>query len=295
MHRRGGPTCLVICPTPPTTPRSAASCAQIHPTRTDHGSWVLVSAGKAHERISPCNDDYNWFDVREWTRTESRVSTGSSTVAARNHGGGGPTTFITHGEVAQVRESTVLVVKHPLRGLGLSPFESDVRVQRRSVRQSVGRSSGRTRGGLSDPLLPPRNLLRRRKYPTRDDRDERDATTNTRRHGTRRHGAIRKSIARKPCDGDVTPSLTTATFPTRVSTRMCMRAGDDEAGARLQWWRRRRGAVRSATQRRRRRGAQDTTRTPRRSVSLRAHRSDRPVLRTVDDATSEIRRRRQGA
>ena len=31
-------------PYSPTTPRSAASCAHTHPTRTDHGSWVLVSA-----------------------------------------------------------------------------------------------------------------------------------------------------------------------------------------------------------------------------------------------------------
>jgi hypothetical protein len=75
---------------------------------------------------------------------------------------------------------------------------------------------------------------------------------------------------------------------------MRMRTGDDEAGARLQW-RRRRRPRRSATQRRRRRGARDTTRTLRRSGASRAQHSDRPCLRTVDDATSEIRRRRQGA
>ena len=71
----------------------------------------------------------------------------------------------------------------------------------------------------------------------------RDATTNTRRHGTRRHGAIRKSIARKPRDGDATPSLATTTSLTCAGTRMRMRAGDDKAGARSQWRRRRRGAV----------------------------------------------------
>ena len=63
--------------------RSAASCAQIHPLPTDHGSWVLMSARKAHEPTSPCDDYYNRFDIREWTPTESRLSAGSSTGGPR--------------------------------------------------------------------------------------------------------------------------------------------------------------------------------------------------------------------
>ena len=87
----------------PTTPRSAAFCAHIHSTRTDHGSWVLFSARKAHEPVLLFDDYNNQSDVRERTRTEIRLSAGSSTVAARNHGGGGPTTFTTHDELVQVR------------------------------------------------------------------------------------------------------------------------------------------------------------------------------------------------
>ena len=89
----------------PTTLRSAASCTQIYLTRTDHGSWVLVSASQAHELALSCHADYHRFDVREWTRTESRVSAGPSTAAARNHGDGGPATCTTHGKLAQVRVS----------------------------------------------------------------------------------------------------------------------------------------------------------------------------------------------
>ena len=89
----------------PTTPRSAAFCAHIHSTRTDHGSWVLFSARKAHELVLLFGVYYNRFDVRERTRTEIRLSAGSSTVAARNHGGGAPTTCTTHDELVQVRLS----------------------------------------------------------------------------------------------------------------------------------------------------------------------------------------------
>ena len=89
----------------PTTPRSAAFCAHIHSTRTDHGSWVLFSARKAHELVLLFGDYNNRFDVRERTRTEIRLSAGSSTVAARNHGGGAPTTCTTHDELVQVRLS----------------------------------------------------------------------------------------------------------------------------------------------------------------------------------------------
>ena len=46
-------------PCTPETSRSAAFCAQIHPPPTDHGSWVLVSARKAHEPISPCDHGYH--------------------------------------------------------------------------------------------------------------------------------------------------------------------------------------------------------------------------------------------
>ena len=90
-----------------TTLRSASSCTQIHLTRTDHGSWVLVSASQAHELVLSCHDDYHRFDVGEWTQTESRVSAGPSTAAARNHGGGGPTTCTTHDELVPVRVSRV--------------------------------------------------------------------------------------------------------------------------------------------------------------------------------------------
>ena len=86
----------------PTTPRSATFCAHIHSTRTDHGSWVLFSARKAHELVLLFGVYYNRFDVRERTRTEIRLSAGSSTVAARNHGGGAPTTTCTtHDELVQ--------------------------------------------------------------------------------------------------------------------------------------------------------------------------------------------------
>ena len=92
-------------PCTPETSRSAASCTQIHLTRTDHGSWVLVSASQAHELVLSCHDDYHRFDVREWTRTESRMSAGPSTAAACNHGGGSPTTCTTHAELVLVRVS----------------------------------------------------------------------------------------------------------------------------------------------------------------------------------------------
>ena len=76
---------------------------------------MLVSVSQAHELVLSCHDDYHRVDVREWTRTESRVSAGPSTAAARNHGGGGPTTCTTHGELVQgAREpgKAVLVVSH---------------------------------------------------------------------------------------------------------------------------------------------------------------------------------------
>ena len=71
----------------------------------------------------------------------------------------------------------------------------------------VGRSSGRTRGGLSDPPHPDKKPRATTKIPDgyRGATRERDATTrepNTRRHDTRRHGNIRKVIARKHRDGD---------------------------------------------------------------------------------------------
>ena len=71
----------------------------------------------------------------------------------------------------------------------------------------VGRSSGRTRGGLSDPPHPAKKPRATTKIPDgyRGATRERDATTrepNTRRHDTRRHGNIRKVIARKHRDGD---------------------------------------------------------------------------------------------
>ena len=238
-------------PYTPTTPRSAASCAQTHPTRTDHGSWVLVSARKAHEPISPCNDHFNRFDVREWTRTESRVSAGSSTVAARNHGGGGPTTFTTHDELVQVRESrrrpswlshtaaapaswTRLIAVRERRARATAVGEVDGR--------SIGRSDAQGPFGPAPPSKKPRTTTNISDYYRDATRERRDDEHTTPRNTTR-HGAIRNSIARKPRDGDATPSLATTTFPTRASTRMRMRAGDDEAGARSQWRRRRRGAV----------------------------------------------------
>ena len=234
----------------PTTSRSAASCAPIHLTRTDHGSWVLMSARKAHEPISPCDDYYNRFDIREWTRTESRLSAGSSTVAVRNHGGGGPTTSTTHDELVQMRMnrgrpswSSQTAAAPPSRTRLIAIRERRARAT--AVGKVVGRSIERSdmRRGV-EPAPPSKEPcddenIRLVMIATR----ERDATTNTRRHGTRRHGAIRKSIARKPRDGDATPLIATTTFPTRASTRICMRAGDDEAGARSQWRRRRRGAV----------------------------------------------------
>ena len=71
----------------------------------------------------------------------------------------------------------------------------------------VGRSSGRTRGGLSDPPHPAKKPRATTKIPDgyRGATRERDATTrepNTRHHDTRRHGDIRKVIARKHRDGD---------------------------------------------------------------------------------------------
>ena len=71
----------------------------------------------------------------------------------------------------------------------------------------VGRSSGRTRGGLLDPPHPAKKPRATTKIPDgyRGATRERDATTretNTRRHDTRRHGNIRKVMARKHRDGD---------------------------------------------------------------------------------------------
>jgi hypothetical protein len=71
----------------------------------------------------------------------------------------------------------------------------------------VVRSSGRTRGGLSDPPHPAKKPRATTKIPDgyRGATRERGATTrepNTRRHDTRRHGDIRKVTARKHRDGD---------------------------------------------------------------------------------------------
>jgi len=77
-------------------------------------------------------------------RAESRrVSAGPRTVAARNHGGGGPSTFTTHGELVQVRVSRgrpywlshmAAARSTPLVDLA-DRHESDARAQRRSVRR----------------------------------------------------------------------------------------------------------------------------------------------------------------
>ena len=151
--------------------RSAASCAQSHPLPTDHGSWVLMSARKAHEPISPCDDYYNRFRLRSSTRTESRMSAGPSTAAARNHGAGGPTTGTMHHERAQVRV---------IRGGGCDchtrPQQPPSCTRLFAIRERrargtaiseviVGRSSGRTRGGLSDPPHPAKKPRATTKIP----------------------------------------------------------------------------------------------------------------------------------
>ena len=120
----------------------------------------------------------------------------------------------------------------------------------------VGRSSGRTRGGLSDPPHPAKKPRATTKIPDgyRGATRERDATTrgpNTRRHDTRRHGNIRKVIAqviaRKHRDGDDDASLTATIAATRAGTRILMREGDD-------YGRRLRSSVAAAAAAARRRG-----------------------------------------
>lgn len=197
----------------PETSRSAASCAQIHPPPTEHGSWVLVSTRKSHEPISPCDDYYNRFRLRSSTRTESRMSVGPSTAAARNHGAGGPTTGTMHHERAQVR-----VIRGGRCDCHTRPQQPPSWTRLFAIRERrargtavseviVVRSSGRTRGGLSDPPHPAKKPRATTKIPDgyRGATRERGATTrepNTRRHDTRRHGDIRKVIARKHRDGD---------------------------------------------------------------------------------------------
>ena len=194
----------------PTTSRSAASCAPIHPTRTDHGSWVLMSARKAHEPISPCDDYYNRFDIREWTRTESRLSAGSSTVAARNHGGGGPTAFTPHDELVQVRMnrgrpswSSQTAAAPPSRTRLIAIRERRARAT--AVGKVVGRSIERsdTRGpfGPTPPSKEPRDdeNIRLVMIATRERRD--DEHTTPRNTTTRRHQEIdREETSRWRCD-----------------------------------------------------------------------------------------------
>ena len=171
-------------------------------------------------------------------------------AAAHNHGGGGPTTCATHGEFVQERVSRGRPpwLSHTAAAPPSWTWLNAIR-ERRARATAVGKVVGRSiersdTWGAFGPAPPS-------KEPHDDENirlvmiatGERVSTTNTRRHGTRRHGAISKSIARKLRDGDATPSLATITSPTRASTRMRMRAGDDEAGARSQWRRRRRGAV----------------------------------------------------
>ena len=126
-----------------------------------------MSARKAHEPISPCDDYYNRFDIREWTRTESRLSAGSSTVAARNHGGGGPTTFTTHDELVQVRMnrgrpswSSQTAAAPPSRTRLIAIRERRARAT--AVGKIVGRSIERsdTRGpfGPTPPSKEPRDV-----------------------------------------------------------------------------------------------------------------------------------------
>ena len=72
---------------------------------------------------------------------------------------------------------------------------------------TVCRSSGRARGGLSDPSHPAKKPRATTRIPGdyRGATRERDATTrepDTRRHNTRRHANIRQVIARKHRDGD---------------------------------------------------------------------------------------------
>ena len=110
------------------------------------------------------------------------MSAGLSTAAARNHGGGGgPATCTTHDELVQARASrgrpswlshtaaappswTWLIAIRERRTRATAVVE----VVGRSVDRAVGHAGGlRTRPSLQ-------GSSRRRKYPTRDDRDERE-------------------------------------------------------------------------------------------------------------------------
>lgn len=76
-------------------------------------------------------------------------------------------------------------------------------------------------------------------------RRERDATTRGPTHDAATHDTAtsEKRSRRSLAMAMAVPSVAATIFTTRASTRMRMRAGDDEAGARSQWRRRRRGAV----------------------------------------------------
>ena len=141
------------------------------------------------------------------------MSVGPSTAAARNHGAGGPTTGTMHHERAQVR-----VIRGGRCDCHTRPQQPPSWTRLFAIRERrargtavseviVVRSSGRTRGGLSDPPHPAKKPRATTKIPGgyRGATRERDAMTrepNTRRHDTRRHGDIRKVTARKHRDGD---------------------------------------------------------------------------------------------
>ena len=112
-------------------------------------------------------------------------------MAARNHGGGGPATFKTHGELVQVRMNRA---RPPWSSQTAAAPPSWTRLiairERRARATAVGKVFGRsiersdTRGGFrTRPSL--QGTSRRRKYPTRDDRDERE--TRRRTHDATEH------------------------------------------------------------------------------------------------------------
>ena len=193
---------------------------------------MLVSASQAHELVLSCHDDYHRFDVREWTRTESRLSAGPSTAAARNHGGGGPTTCTTHDELVPVRVSRVrpswlshTAAAPPSWTWPIAPRERRARATAvgKVVGRSIERSDARGPFGPTPPSKKPRTT-------TEVSGDDRDATrerrdderTNT-RHRNTRHGDIRKRSRRSLAMAMAVPSVAATIFTTRASTRMRMR------------------------------------------------------------------------
>ena len=171
------------------------------------------------------------------------MSAGPSTAAARNHGGGGPTTGTMHHERAQVR-----VIRGGRFNCHTRPQQPPSWTRLFAIRERrargtavsevmVGRSSDRTRGGLSGPPHPSKKPRVTTKISdddrgtTRERRDDERTKHTTPQHTTARRHQV-KVIASNIAMAMATPWLTTTIFATRAGTRILMRAGDETASSR---------------------------------------------------------------